>query len=209
MNKLEKFRIFWKFFKDVVSFIIATFLIIVISVHFVFGEGYAEDALMRFAALPGLGIYALSAYFMIKELKDDWEKLKYVLKTLKNDGDNDDTYECEEHDDAYKDDAYKDDAYKYDAYDGYDDEDDICEEDDAYEYDDDEYDEEELEQKTIKERAWGIFANVLFKIPDEGVWGSIANFIIGLIGLTLVGACVAIVLLVPWYIVSTLIRACH
>lgn len=39
---------------------------------------------MRFATLPGLGIYALSVYGLIKELKDDWKKLKYVLKTLKN-----------------------------------------------------------------------------------------------------------------------------
>lgn len=89
MSKLKKFEIFRELFEDVVSFIIATFLIIVISVHFVFGEGYsergyAEDAFMRFATLPGLGIYALSVYGLIKELKDDWKKLKYVLKTLKN-----------------------------------------------------------------------------------------------------------------------------
>lgn len=132
MSKVEKFRIFCEFFVDVLGCIIFTYFIIVISVAFVFGEGYAEDAFMRLATLLGLGIYALFAFFQIEILKDDWKKLKYVLKTLKNDGDNDDTYECEEHDDAYK-----DDAYKYDAYDGY----------------DDEYDEEELEEKTIKERA--------------------------------------------------------
>lgn len=130
MSKLEKFRIFCEFFGDVLGCIIFTYFIIVISVAFVFGEGYAEDAFMRLATLLGLTICA--CLVQIKKLKDDWKKLKYVLKTLKNDGDNDDIYECEEHDDAYK-----DDAYKYDAYDGY----------------DDEYDEEELEEKTIKERA--------------------------------------------------------
>lgn len=120
---------------------------------------------MRFAALLGLGMYALMAFALIEELKDDWKKLKYVLKTLKNDGDNDDTCECEEHDDTYK--------------------------DDAYEYDD-EYDDEELKQKNIKERVWEIFANVLLKIPTKGVWGSITKVIFGLIGLigfTLIGAC--------------------
>lgn len=61
MSKLKKFEIFWKFLKDVVSFIIATFLII--SVHFVFGERYAEDALMRFAALLGVGIYTFVIFF--------------------------------------------------------------------------------------------------------------------------------------------------
>lgn len=143
MSKLKKFEIFRTFFKDVVGFIFATFFIIFINVHFVYGERYAEDALMRFAALLGLGMYALMAFALIEELKDDWKKLKYVLKTLKNDGDNDDTCECEEHDDTYKDDTYKDDTYEYD----------------------DEYDDEELKQKNIKERVWEIFANVLLKIP--------------------------------------------
>lgn len=104
MSKLKKFEIFRKFFKDVVGFIFATFFIIFINVHFVYGERYAEDALMRFAALLGLGMYALMAFALIEELKDDWKKLK-------NDGDNDDTY---------KDDTYKDDTYEYD--DEYDDE---------------------------------------------------------------------------------------
>lgn len=207
MSKSGKFAIFWNFLShDVAGFIYWLFVTICGSVYVIYR---VEDAFVRLGGFAGVGISALIALLMFLGLKDDWKTLKNDEKTLKNDeeilengwktlkgnGDNDDIYK---EDDAYE----EDDIYEEDDDDIYD--------DDAYDddtYDDEEYD-EELEQKTIKERAWEIFGNVLLKIPDEGVWGSIVNTIVGLIICTLIGACIVIVVQVLLYIVSTLIRAC-
>lgn len=205
MSKSGKFAIFWNFLSYVAGSIYWLFVTICGSVYVIYR---AEDAFMRLGGFAGVGISALIALFASLGLKDEWKTLKNGGKTLKNDeeilengwktlkgnGDNDDIYE---EDDAYEeDDIYEDDddIYDDDAYD-----------DDTYEYE--EYD-EELEQKTIKERAWEIFGNVLLKIPDEGVWGSIVMTIVGLIICTLIGACIVIIVQVSLYIVSTLIRAC-
>lgn len=202
MSKSGKFAIFWNFLSHVAGSIYWLFLTIFGSVCVIYR---AEDAFMRLGGFAGVGISAFIALLGFLGLKDEWKTLKNGGKTLKNDeeilengwktlkgnGDNDDIYEedddiYEEDDDTYEED---DDIYDDDAYD-----------DDTYE--DEEYD-EELEQKTIKERAWEIFDNVLFKIPD-----SILGAIIMLIICPLIGACIVIIVQVSLYIVSTLIRAC-